>query len=79
MATTAMATLIKMVEQLPESERARVVEHLKNYLADNQAAPPRGKAGEQLIRFAGLIPYKDLEQISDAIEIGCEQIDPNEW
>jgi hypothetical protein len=36
MSTPAIETLIKMVESLPESTQDRVVEHLREYIADLQ-------------------------------------------
>jgi len=33
MVTPAVNTIMKMIEQLPESEQNRVVEHLREYLA----------------------------------------------
>jgi hypothetical protein len=36
MSTPAIVTLIKMVESLPESTQDRVVEHLREYIADLQ-------------------------------------------
>ena len=34
MTSTAIATLVKMVESLPEQEQNRVVEHLRDYIED---------------------------------------------
>ena len=34
MVTPAVNTILKMIEQLPESEQDRVVEHLREYLAE---------------------------------------------
>lgn len=36
MSTPAIETLIKMVESLPESTQDRVVEHVREYIADLQ-------------------------------------------
>jgi hypothetical protein len=36
MSSTAIATLIKMLESLPEARQDQVVEHLREYLADLQ-------------------------------------------
>jgi len=36
MATTAIATMVKMLESLPETVQDQVVEHLREYLADLQ-------------------------------------------
>ena len=37
------------------------------------------RVGPVLIRFAGTITQDDLALISQAIEEGCEQVNPNEW
>lgn len=34
MASTDIATVVKMIESLPEAAQSRVVEHLREYLAD---------------------------------------------
>ncbi len=34
MVTPAVNTIIKMIEQLPESDQERVAEHLREYLAE---------------------------------------------
>lgn len=36
MSSTAIATVIKMLESLPEAAQEQVVEHLREYLADTQ-------------------------------------------
>lgn len=36
MSSTAIATIVKMLESLPEPAQERVVEHLREYLADLQ-------------------------------------------
>ena len=40
---------------------------------------PRGASGQDLLRFAGSIATEDLQEMSSAIEQGCEQVDSNEW
>jgi hypothetical protein len=42
--------------------------------------PPRhGTPGAALLRFAGSIPPADLREMAEAIEEGCEQVDPDGW
>jgi hypothetical protein len=43
------------------------------------AAPPTGVPGSLLLPFAGSIEIAQLEAITQAIEAGCEQVNPNEW
>ncbi len=42
-------------------------------------AKPLGVPGKDLVRFAGSIPKKDLQQMKAAIEEGCERIDADGW
>lgn len=42
-------------------------------------APQRGVPGEALLRFAGGIPHDDLRVIAEAVEEGCERVDPRGW
>jgi hypothetical protein len=40
--------------------------------------PPRA-SGESLLRFAGTLDFDDSQQMSEAIENGCERIITDEW
>jgi hypothetical protein len=37
------------------------------------------RSGEALNQFGGTIAREDLAQIAQAIEEGCEQVNPDEW
>lgn len=39
----------------------------------------KGVPGTTLLHFAGMIPPDELSAMTQAIEQGCEQADPNEW
>jgi len=39
----------------------------------------QGVTGRTLLAFAGSIPHADLNAMREAIELGCEQVDPGEW
>lgn len=39
----------------------------------------QGVSGKVLLQFAGAIPSDDLQLMQDAIALGCEQVDLNEW
>ena len=43
------------------------------------ATQPKGTPGRELLRFAGAIERDDLQQIAQAIEEGCEQVNLDEW
>jgi hypothetical protein len=42
-------------------------------------AKVQGVSGKALLRFSGAIPSDDLQLMQDAITLGCEQVDLNEW
>jgi hypothetical protein len=39
----------------------------------------RGVPGHALLQFAGLVEPDELALMKQAIEEGCEQVQPNEW
>jgi len=41
--------------------------------------PRKGTPGSLLMRHAGSITSDAARQMMDAIEAGCEQVDPDEW
>jgi len=40
---------------------------------------PTGTPGKALLRHMGSIPPEEVDRMSQAIEEGCEQINPNAW
>jgi hypothetical protein len=42
-------------------------------------SPIRGVPGTALKRFAGTISAEDAREIKEAIEEGCENVDPDAW
>lgn len=44
----------------------------------DQERPP-GVPGRELLDLAGTLSDEDARQMLEAIEEGCEQVDPNEW
>jgi hypothetical protein len=51
-----------------------VISYIKALLKRTKSNPNSG-----LLQFAGSLNPKDVEEISSAIEAGCENIDKNEW
>jgi len=61
--------------RLPVEKQQRVLEYARTL-----AGPlPVGTKGNDLLRFAGSIDEADLDEISRAIESGCEKVDEDEW
>ncbi len=61
--------------RLPGDDQRRVLEFARALAIAKRVGVP----GKNLLRFAGAIPKKDLEQMKAAIEEGCERIDADGW
>ncbi len=59
---------------LPPDAQQCVLEYVLALKQTRQGTP-----GSQLMRHAGSITPDDARLMMDAIEAGCEQVDPNEW
>ena len=55
------------------------VEEIKPQVLGATSSGAGGKSGLHMLQFAGSIPLEELEQISQAIQSGCEQVDADEW
>lgn len=67
--------LLKQLEQLGPEEQRRVLDFARTLAPFKR----RGTSGESLLRFGGAIEAADLAIIAQAIEEGCEQVNPDEW
>ena len=65
---------LKTLELLSKEQQNRVIAYVKALLK-------RTKSNNQqdLLQFAGSFKSNDVQEISSAIEAGCENIDKNEW
>ena len=67
--------LLKEVERLSPPLQRKVISY-----AHSLAQPrPRGTPGRQLLKYAGILSPEEAKAMMDAIEEGCERIDPSEW
>ena len=73
--TATKNALLKEVGQLPPPLQRKVVDFAHS-LAKSR---PRGTPAKQLLKFAGILSPEEAKAMMDAIEEGCERIDPNEW
>ncbi len=73
MSATLRDQIIEQVDRLDDPQRLEVLNFAR------RLAAPVGTPGQTLLRFAGSIPPADLEVMSQAIEDGCEKVDPNGW
>jgi len=60
---------------LTPAEQDRVL----GYIREINAEPPALKPGSDLLRFAGIWTEEEAEEISKAIEEGCEKVDLDGW
>ena len=63
------------LEQLPTEQQRRVLDFARALVASQ----PRGVAGTSLLRFAGTLDVADAEQMIEAVNEGCEQVNPDAW
>lgn len=73
MSTTIRAEIIEQIDRLKEPQKQQVLDFARRLVT------PEGTPGQDLLRFAGTIDRADLEEMSRAIQEGCEQVDPNAW
>ena len=75
MYTPVVNEIVKKLESLPSYLQRQVL----IFVEALQTSATRGNPGEQLLKFAGIIPEEDLKIMQQVIETGCEQVDANEW
>ena len=66
--------IFREVQSLPNDQQQQVWQYVQ---ALRQSYPP--KPGSALADLAGTISPEDLRLMQEAIEEGCEQIDPHGW
>jgi hypothetical protein len=67
--------ILEQLNGLPADQQKRVLDFARALAL----SAPVGVPGRELVRFGGVIPREALEQISSAIEEGCERIDADGW
>ena len=73
MSNTIREQIIEQVERLDDSRQRQVLDFARRLTA------PAGTPGRNLLHFAGSIDPADLEAMAQAIQQGCEQVEPNAW
>jgi len=67
--------LLEELEKLPYELQRRVLDFAQALALSR----PKGVPGRELLRFSGAISLGDLREMSQAIDEGCERVDPSEW
>ena len=65
---------LKSLSLLSEEQQNKVLSYIKSLLKRT-----KNSSQQELLQFAGSIDPKGIQEISTAIEAGCENIDKNEW
>jgi len=65
---------LKGLDLLSKEQQNKVISYIKALLKRT-----KGNNQRELLQFAGGFNSKDVQEISSAIEAGCENIDKNEW
>ncbi|HEV2197954.1 MAG TPA: hypothetical protein VGR55_20385 [Candidatus Acidoferrum sp.] len=73
MGKTVKDEIIEQVDRLDAPKQRKVLDFAR------QLGVPVETPGHSLIHFAGFIGRADLDAMSQAIQEGCEKIDPNAW
>lgn len=73
MSQTVKDQIIEQVDHLDDPRQQQVLEFAR------RLSSPAGTHGRDLLRFVGAIDPADLEVMSQAIQEGCEKVDPNAW
>ncbi len=67
--------ILEQVNVLPLEERRRVLRFARALATSTPTRVP----GKELLRFAGMFEASDARRMAEAIEDGCERVDPDEW
>jgi hypothetical protein len=62
--------IVNQVEVLPDNLQRQALAYVETLTASGQHGVP----GQQLLRFAGTIPPRDLKRMRRVIEMGCEYV-----
>lgn len=66
-------------KEIQERMAALTPDEQERVLGDTSGEPLRGEPGHNLLRFAGIWTDEEADQVSRAIEEGCETIDLDSW
>ena len=73
--STTIQEIVDRLDKLNPWQQKQILNYVLSFLGE----PIRGTPGKELLKFVGLFPPEDLEQIKRAIEEDCGKIDASEW
>jgi hypothetical protein len=72
---TVKEQILSDLERLSPEMQARAAQLVHGLVE----VAPKGIPGRDLLRFAGAIDAESIREMEEAIEDGCERIDPEAW
>ena len=75
METSIVDRVTEEVRALAPELQRRVLEFARTLAVST----PRGVPGRQLLQFTGELTPEDARLMREAIEQGCEKVDPHDW
>ena len=73
--STTVQEIVERLDKLTPVQQKRILNTVLSLLGE----PIRGISGKEMLKFVGMFPPEDLEQIKQAIEEDCEHVDESEW
>ena len=74
--STTIQEIVQRLENLSPGKQRQVLD----FTLELSGESPKGISLQELLEFAaGLFPPEDLEEIKQAIEEDCGQVDESEW
>jgi hypothetical protein len=73
--STTIREIVQRLETLSPGQQRQVLD----FTLELSGESPKGISGKELLKFVGLFPPEDLEEIRQAIEEDCGQVDESEW
>ena len=73
--STTIQEIVDRLDKLTPGQQRQVLD----FTLELSGESPKGISGKELLEFVGLFPPEDLEEIKQAIEEDCGQIDESEW
>ncbi len=75
MRTSIIDQVVEQLKTMPQPLQSQVLTFAQTLVS----AKIRGVPGQQLLKFAGTIPFDELQLMEEAIAQDCKQVDMNEW
>ncbi len=73
--SSTIREIVQRLETLSPGQQRQVLD----FTLELSGESPKGISGKELLKFVGLFPPEDLEEIKQAIEEDCGQVDESEW